>query len=295
MFFLFFLVWIIFNGAVTVEIAIFGLGISAGMYAFICKFMNYSIKKDILYLKKGFRILQYMLVLVWEIVKANFAVIKLITSSRYELEPVLIRFKTDLRTKQARVALANSITLTPGTITVTLEEDEYVVHCLDKELAKGMNHSKFVELLEELERMWKSMVVTGEMTALETAYRTVYVGVLIFLALMIFFCLIRAVKGPRVADRIVAVNMIGTMVMVIIAILALLLNEGYLVDICLIYAMISFLAVIVLTKVYMGVHSENQVERKEFSAIHFKSVGTKPAKTDMGYKNAKGGTGNGNI
>ena len=103
MFFLFFLVWIIFNGAVTVEIAIFGLGISAGMYAFICKFMNYSIKKDILYLKKGFRILQYMLVLVWEIVKANFAVIKLITSSRYELEPVLIRFKTDLRTKQARV------------------------------------------------------------------------------------------------------------------------------------------------------------------------------------------------
>ncbi len=139
------------------------------------------------------------------------------------------------------------------------------------------------------------MVVTGEMTALETAYRTVYVGVLIFLALMIFFCLIRAVKGPRVADRIVAVNMIGTMVMVIIAILALLLNEGYLVDICLIYAMISFLAVIVLTKVYMGVHSENQVERKEFSAIHFKSVETKSAKTDMRYKNAKGGTGNGNI
>ena len=139
------------------------------------------------------------------------------------------------------------------------------------------------------------MVVTGEMTALETAYRTVYVGVLIFLALMIFFCLIRAVKGPRVADRIVAVNMIGTMVMVIIAILALLLNEGYLVDICLIYAMISFLAVIVLTKVYMGVHSENQVERKEFSAIHFKSVETKSAKTDMGYKNAKGGTGNGKL
>ncbi len=102
------------------------------------------------------------------------------------------------------------------------------------------------------------MVVTGELTALETAYRAVYVGVLIFLALMIFFCLIRAVKGPRVADRIVAVNMMGTMVMVIIAILALFLEEGYLVDICLIYAMISFLAVIVLTKVYMGVHREKK-------------------------------------
>ena len=51
------------------------------------------------------------------------------------------------------------------------------------------------------------MVVTGELTALEAAYRTVYVGALIFLALMIFLCLIRAVKGPSIADRIVAVNM----------------------------------------------------------------------------------------
>ena len=107
------------------------------------------------------------------------------------------------------------------------------------------------------------MVVTGTLTTLETAYRTVYVGALIFLALMTFLCLIRAVKGPRVADRIVAVNMMGTMVMVMIAILALLLKEGYLVDICLIYAMISFLAVIVLTKVYMGVHKENENAKEE--------------------------------
>ncbi len=153
MFLLFFLVWIIFNGAVTMEIVLFGLAVSLAMYAFICKFMNYSIYKGIAYGKRGFRILQYVCVLVWEIVKANFAVIKLITSSKYDLEPVLIRFKTDLKTKQARVVLANSITLTPGTITVTLEEDEYVVHCLDKELAEGMNHSIFVELLEKLERM----------------------------------------------------------------------------------------------------------------------------------------------
>lgn len=107
------------------------------------------------------------------------------------------------------------------------------------------------------------MVVTGELTALEMAYRTVFIGALIFLAVMVLLCLIRAVMGPSVSDRIVAVNMMGTMVMVIIAILALLLNEGYLVDICLIYAMISFLAVIVLTKVYMGVHKENASTKEE--------------------------------
>lgn len=153
MYILFFLVWIIFNGAATVEIVAFGLAISAIMYIFVCKFMNYSIRKDIAYMKRIPRILQYICVLLWEIVKANFTVIKLITASRYDLEPVLVRFKTDLKTKQARVILANSITLTPGTITVTLKDNEYVVHCLDKELAKGMNHSVFVELLEKLERM----------------------------------------------------------------------------------------------------------------------------------------------
>ncbi len=152
MYILFFVVWIIFNGTVTAETAVFGLVISAVMYLFICRFMDYSIRKDIAYMKCIPCILLYICVLVWEIIKANFAVIKLMTASRYELEPVLVRFKTNLKTKQARVVLANSITLTPGTITVTLEDDEYVVHCLDKELAKGMNHSVFVELLEKLEK-----------------------------------------------------------------------------------------------------------------------------------------------
>ena len=96
------------------------------------------------------------------------------------------------------------------------------------------------------------------MTALENAYHILFLAALIFLALMLICCLIRAVRGPRIADRIVAVNMMGTMVMVMIAILALLLHEGYLVDICIIYAMISFLAVIVLTKVYMGVYRERR-------------------------------------
>jgi multicomponent Na+:H+ antiporter subunit F len=97
---------------------------------------------------------------------------------------------------------------------------------------------------------------------LESAYQIVFSAALIFLALMILLCLIRAIIGPKVADRIVAVNMMGTMVMVIIAILALMLEEGYLADICLIYAMISFLAVIVLTKVYMGVYLEKKQKQK---------------------------------
>lgn len=89
-------------------------------------------------------------------------------------------------------------------------------------------------------------------------YHTLYITLLILLSFMLLICLIRAVRGPRVADRLMAVNMMGTMVMVMISILALLLREGYLVDICLIYAMISFLAVVVISKVYIGIHEERR-------------------------------------
>ena len=89
-------------------------------------------------------------------------------------------------------------------------------------------------------------------------YHYIYITTLIILAVMLFACLVRAVKGPRIADRLVSVNMMGTMVMVMIAILALMLNEGYLVDVCLVYAMISFLSVVVLSKVYIGIYEEKR-------------------------------------
>lgn len=87
-------------------------------------------------------------------------------------------------------------------------------------------------------------------------YHTLYITLLVLFSFLMLICLIRAVKGPQVADRLMAVNMMGTMVMVMISILALLLKEGYLVDICLIYAMISFLSVVVISKVYIGIYEE---------------------------------------
>ena len=151
MFILFFLIWVIFNGQFTLEIAAFGAAIAGIMYWFICRFFNYDPKTDLFLGKRLFQILHYVFVLVREIIKANFEVIRMITSSRYEIEPAVVRFKTDLKTSFTRILLANSITLTPGTITVSLENDEYVVHCLDKSLAEGINSSVFVTLLRKME------------------------------------------------------------------------------------------------------------------------------------------------
>ena len=107
------------------------------------------------------------------------------------------------------------------------------------------------------------MLVQESLTLVETCKLYTFIGVLIFLAIILFACLIRAIMGPRVADRVIAVNMMGTVVMVMISILALLLKEGYLMDICLIYACISFLAVVVITKVYLGVLAERMIEEEE--------------------------------
>lgn len=95
---------------------------------------------------------------------------------------------------------------------------------------------------------------------IEAAYHYLLLGTVIVLGLLVVLGLIRAILGPKVADRIVAINMIGTLTITVIAVLAVMIGEEYLVDICLIYAMISFLAVVVLSKVYMGAYQEAKLK-----------------------------------
>ncbi|MBD5457319.1 MAG: Na+/H+ antiporter subunit E [Lachnospiraceae bacterium] len=152
MFLLFFLLWVIFNGNFTLEIAVFGVVIAAAVFAFTCKFADYSIEKEKMLFRSLFRILRYVVVLVIEIVKANFAVVRLILSEEEEAEPALVSFRADLKTAAGRSALANAITLTPGTITVLLEDNVYTVHCLDETLAEGINGSVFEEMIKEIEK-----------------------------------------------------------------------------------------------------------------------------------------------
>ena len=153
MYVIFFLVWVIFNGQFTLEIAAFGLVISGAIYWFICKFMDYNPRKDLVLCKRFFLVLHYIFILAKEILKANVVVFKMVYSAKYRFEPAVVHFTTNLNSTFARVLLANSITLTPGTITVSLIGNEYVVHCLDKELADGIDSSIFVKLLERIENV----------------------------------------------------------------------------------------------------------------------------------------------
>ncbi len=152
MYLLYFALWVIFNGAFTLEICIFGLVIAAVIFWFSCKFLDYSIESEKKVFRKLFQGIRYVFTLIKEIVKANLTVIPMILSEQEELEPVIVRFRTDVKSTAGRAFLANAITLTPGTITATLEGDEYHVHCLDASLAEGMEDSVFADLLKEIEK-----------------------------------------------------------------------------------------------------------------------------------------------
>ena len=151
MFVLYFVLWIIFNGKITGEICIFGAVIAALLLAFTCKFMDYGIKKELLFYRKLGKLLQYAFVLVREVVKANLGTVHLILTQKEEIQPVLVRFHSDLKSPITQTLLANAITLTPGTITVALENGDYTVHCLDESLAEGMDQNIFTKLVADIE------------------------------------------------------------------------------------------------------------------------------------------------
>ena len=93
------------------------------------------------------------------------------------------------------------------------------------------------------------------------------VGTMLVLAVLIIVSMIRSVLGPRIADRIIAVNMTGTMIIMILAVLSVYLDENYLADVCLLYAMISFLGVVVLCKVYTGVYLQKKRIKADLGAV----------------------------
>lgn len=147
----FLLFWIALNGRVTMEILLFGIAISAGATWLLWRLLDYKPRYDWLLIKSLPIALCYVLVLVREVILATLCMAGFIFNHRDIPEPVLVSFTAPLKTELARTILADSITLTPGTITVDMHEGEFQVHCYDKSLALGIDESVFVRLLRKWE------------------------------------------------------------------------------------------------------------------------------------------------
>ena len=143
--------WIILNGRITTEIIILGLIFATAIYAFARKFMGLSWQKEKSFWKHLWWGIQYMAILLKEIVVANVAVLKIVLSPKKKVHPVIVSFDAPLKSHLLQVILADSITLTPGTITVRLYEEKFEVHCLDESMAEGINDSIFVKMLKKWE------------------------------------------------------------------------------------------------------------------------------------------------
>ena len=93
--------------------------------------------------------------------------------------------------------------------------------------------------------------------------KTFLTAALSIMMCVVFVCLVRALKGPRVTDRVVALNMIGTLVVMMICILSYLLEEAFLIDVAILYALLNMLVVVVLTRTATHRHYELHPEEQE--------------------------------
>ena len=90
---------------------------------------------------------------------------------------------------------------------------------------------------------------------------TFLVVVMCVLMTALFFCMIRALRGPSIADRIVAMNVIGTIVILLICLLTYFLKEDFLIDVAILYALLNLLIVVILCRVMSARHRELKEEK----------------------------------
>ncbi len=153
MFILVFAVWIIFNGRLTVETAVIGAILSGLLVLFACKILSYPIKKELKLIRILPRLIGYFFYLFGQLIIANLTVIRFTLSPGKKVKSVIVTFDTDIRSPFFLTLLANSITLTPGTLTVSMNKGVFRIHCLDESFDVGIEASGFVKRIEKMEEI----------------------------------------------------------------------------------------------------------------------------------------------
>ena len=145
------LLWVVLNGRVTPEILLTGLAAVLILAAFMKKITGYTPAKELRILKKIPLFIAYLAVLFSEIVRSGVKVAAVILNKKITVEPALVTFDADLKTDFGRFILANSITLTPGTITVSADKNTFRVHCLSRSFLDCSSDSVFIRWIKRLE------------------------------------------------------------------------------------------------------------------------------------------------
>lgn len=135
-----------FHGAVNVEIIIVCiiLGISI-------TYLNKELVTEKISIKIAYYWIKFVSILLYEVIKANIEVASIILNPKLVLEPQIVVYETSLKSSKNKTILANSITLTPGTLTVDVRENTLSIHCLKTKYVKGLKDNPFEKILLEIE------------------------------------------------------------------------------------------------------------------------------------------------
>lgn len=150
---LYFLFWLILAQTFNIERIVVGILISIVVYLFNKDLCSISKKNNSLSILNVKYSLLYIVVLIREIFKSSIHVAKIALSSKLNISTSIVTINTKLKSDINRTILANSITLTPGTLTLDMKEDRLVIHCLDMESAKGLEDNCFESILLKKEEL----------------------------------------------------------------------------------------------------------------------------------------------
>lgn len=148
------LFWLILAQTFNIERILIGILICIVVFVFNKDFLNIYKKNYSLSISNLKYSLLYITVLIKEIIKSNFHVAKIVLSPKLDISTTIVTIDTKLKSDFNKTILANSITLTPGTLTLDMTEDKLIIHCLDMKTAKALQHSSFENILLKKEALY---------------------------------------------------------------------------------------------------------------------------------------------
>ena len=121
------LIWLVANNSLALEIIVVGAALAAVLAILFAPFAR--VYADIRWTPRVvLNAFAFLGVFLWELVLANLNVARLVFSPRIRIRPGIVEIKTRLKSPMGRMALANAITLTPGTLVVDIRDDSLFIH-----------------------------------------------------------------------------------------------------------------------------------------------------------------------
>jgi len=132
-----FIFWIFITASFSPINILYGLICSCLTMIIIWLILRIGLPKDI-NLPFLTRLPIFLIVLAWQVIRANFVLALIVIKPRLKIDPVIVEFYTELTGDFKKTILASSITLTPGTLTIDAQDNDLTVHCLDISHRRGL-------------------------------------------------------------------------------------------------------------------------------------------------------------